>query len=406
MHIFILGRQPELSIAELESVFGPESIHRLAKDCVAIDGEHPDVRYQGLGGVIKTGEVIKIIPSSRMNKIYSGSRGEIIDYIMKRHSIGHKVRFGLSAYDMYVSTAQMHRLSFDIARRLQKKGYKTNVTIGKVPELNSAQVIHNDLIDEHGYEFLLVKSGEETYLAKTVAVQDIEKYSKRDYGRPRRDTETGMLPPKLAQIMLNLANSAPGRTVLDPFCGTGVVLMEASLKQCKLMGGDIRQQMVDYTKENLLWLGKEFGLDINTHEIARADATTYRWKAHFDCVVSETYLGRQLSHAPNQEILMKGIQECDTLIRRFLINLRPQLNAGSRCCIAIPAWRLNHGMAHLPIISQLEDLGYRRVSFRHVDFSKFIYRRPDQIVAREILVLEVTGTNAGSVTKPVPKALK
>jgi len=37
-------------------------------------------------------------------------------------------------------------------------------------------------------------------------VQDIENYSKRDYGKTR-DMEVGMLPPKLAQMMLNIAAS-------------------------------------------------------------------------------------------------------------------------------------------------------------------------------------------------------
>ena len=396
MLIFILGRQPGLSIAELESVFGPESIKRISQDSVLMNDGHQDVLHQGLGGVIKTGEVVKVIPSSHMNKIYSGSRGGIIDYITQKQDTARKVRLGISAYSMRVSTAQMHRLSFDIARRLQKKGYKTNVTIGNGPELNSAQVIHNDLTGEYGYEFLIVRSQDETYLARTIGVQDIERYAKRDYGRPKRDTKTGMLPPKLAQIMLNLAKAGPGSTVLDPFCGTGVVLMEAALKRCRLAGSDVRQQMVDYTKENLQWLGKEFGLDIDTQGIARADATVCKWKTHFDCVVSETYLGRPLTQVPSPEALKKSIQGCNALIRRFLINLKPQLDHGSRCCIAVPAWSLGHGMVHLPVLNQLESLGYKRVRFRHADFSKFIYRRSDQIVARELLVLETGGNSEGS----------
>jgi hypothetical protein len=38
-----------------------------------------------------------------------------------------------------------------------------------------------------------------------MALQDFESYSKRDYGRPARDPRTGSLPPKLAQILINLA---------------------------------------------------------------------------------------------------------------------------------------------------------------------------------------------------------
>ena len=81
-------------------------------------------------------------------------------------------------------------------------------------------------------------------------MQDIESYTKRDRERPKRDAKVGMLPPKLAQIIINLAaGQLPeeklqnicdiplgepiprrllGQTVLDPFCGTGVILQEAS----------------------------------------------------------------------------------------------------------------------------------------------------------------------------------
>lgn len=62
---------------------------------------------------------------------------------------------------------------------------------------------------------------------RTSFVQDIESYTARDQARPMRDARVGMLPPKLAQIIINLALSNNDITeVLDPFCGTGVVLQE------------------------------------------------------------------------------------------------------------------------------------------------------------------------------------
>lgn len=389
MLICVLGRQPGLAMAELEAVFGPESVERVARDCALIKSEHPSVSQQNLGGVIKVGRVVMTIPSSRMNRIYSASRSEIIRRISEdQNADKHGVCLGLSAYGMRVTPGQMHRLSFDIKRHLKEKGCSAKITVGKDIALNSAQVIHNDLIGKFGYEFLLIGSRQKTYLARTISIQDIESYSKRDYGRPGRDTKTGMLPPKLAQIMLNLAKVTSGKTVLDPFCGTGVVLIEAALQHCKLAGGDVRGQMVDYTKENLKWADKEFSLNTDMHNIIRADATTHKWKGHFDCVVSETYLGRPFSHIPNEKVLQNTVNECNALIRRFLINLRPQLNAKARCCIAVPTWNSPHGLIHLPIIKNLRRLGYKRVSFKNADFSKFVYRRPDQTVARELLVIE------------------
>jgi len=56
-------------------------------------------------------------------------------------------------------------------------------------------------------------------IAHTIGVQDIDAYTHRDIGRERSMT-VGMMPPKLAQIMLNLATKGErGFQIWDPFCG-------------------------------------------------------------------------------------------------------------------------------------------------------------------------------------------
>jgi tRNA (guanine10-N2)-dimethyltransferase len=59
------------------------------------------------------------------------------------------------------------------------------------------------------------------------------------------------LHPKLARAMVNLARSPRGGTILDPFCGTGGILMEAGLMGMKVVGGDLEEKMIDGTRENL-----------------------------------------------------------------------------------------------------------------------------------------------------------
>jgi hypothetical protein len=54
----------------------------------------------------------------------------------------------------------------------------------------------------------------------------------------------------------------------------------------------------------------------------------------------------------------------------------------------MPAWKSKEGYIHLPTLDKLTELGYNRVSFVHTSFDQLIYRRPDQTVARELVVLE------------------
>lgn len=382
MLICILGRQPELGMAELEAVVGAEHIAPLGREYAIIKDGAKAPRQDELGGVIKMAEVVDVVQTYKWNKVSAIA----FERIMGTVSGAQKIAFGVSLYGMRASPKEVWLLGFAIKRRLKEKGIQARVVMGKDLALNSAQVMNNRLTGENGFEFLIIADQGKTYIARTLSVQDVDSYSKRDYGRPGRDAWIGMLPPKLAQIMLNLAKVEKGTTVIDPFCGTGVVLMEAALRQCKVMGIDIRREMVSATKANLDWLAKEYGIGIS-YKLVCADSTEYAWK-NVERVVSETFLGPSLTKLPEGERMRKIMMDCNYVARKFLRNLRGQLGTGARCCIAVPVWKSRQSIVHLPVVNELADIGYTRVGFSHVRNEQLVYMRPDQIVGRELLVLE------------------
>lgn len=112
-----------------------------------------------------------------------------------------------------------------------------------------------------------------------------------------------------------------------------------------------------------------------------------QWQPPIDHVVCETYLGQPMTTLPASEKIERIRQDCNQLIHDFLRNLHSQLTPGTRCCVAVPAWRKGQQFLHLPVVDQLEELGYNRISFEHASDQDLIYHRNDQIVARELLVL-------------------
>ena len=76
----------------------------------------------------------------------------------------------------------------------------------------------------------------------------------------------GSMNPKLARCMVNLARIREGELLLDPFCGTGGILIEAGLIGCKLVGSDIYWKMQNGTAINLDYYGitdyRTFHLDV------------------------------------------------------------------------------------------------------------------------------------------------
>ena len=269
---------------------------------------------------------------------------------------------------------------------------KHNVSLRLIPntttELSTATSHNNKLgLSPKKRELFIIKTDDSAILiAESNGAQNITAYARRDRNRPRRDAFVGMLPPKLAQIMVNLAvGNAAKATILDPFCGTGTVLQEALLKGYDVCGSDLSQKMIDYTTENLTWLQSKYHITGTVRSLEQADAMTYQWpKAQqLDAVVCETYLGQPFSTPPSPKKLHEVTGNCNHIITNFLHNIHSQLTPGTTLCIAVPAWRdASRNLTHLPLIKDLETLGYI------LQQPPLIYSRSDQVVVREILLLK------------------
>jgi len=59
------------------------------------------------------------------------------------------------------------------------------------------------------------------------------------------------LHPKLARALVNLSEIKRDETMLDPFCGTGGILLEAGLIGVNVIGSDIEEKMMEGSKETL-----------------------------------------------------------------------------------------------------------------------------------------------------------
>ncbi len=385
--LFILGRQPAIGRAELESLFGAEHVQPLGQH-LASDLAPDQIPFARIGGSIRLAKILTKLSAAQWPAIaraLADMLPEQLDYLPEG-----KLKLGLSVFDLPVQTQQLFRTGLELKKVCKRAGRSVRVVPNTELALSSAQVLHNQLTGDLGIELLLIRDGNVTWLAQTTAVQDINAYARRDQGRPKRDARVGMLPPKLAQTIVNLATGPLSATdeqmVLDPFCGTGVILQEALLMGYDAYGTDVDPRMIDYSRQNLEWLAAHGKETMPILEVG--DATSHQWTHPFSVIASETYLGRPLSSWPGADTLREIIGTCNVIIEKFLRNLAPQLKPGQRLCLAVPAW---HGpgdkIYHLPLIDHLEQIGYNRQRFEHVRDAELVYYRPEQLVARELLVI-------------------
>lgn len=341
-YLAVLGRQPEISIAELEAT----------DFCTDIDR---------LGGTLKLAVELDKTPLEYLSVLPEG-----------------KLTIGVSDYSDRASRKSATMEALKLKKILVRHGRSVRVVENKDAALSTATSLHNGLNGKNERKVELIKVDDEWY--KVIGVQDIDAYAKRDQARPARDAKVGMLPPKLAQVLINLCGPLkPGATVLDPFCGTGVVLQEALLMGYRAYGTDISDRMIEYSDKNLKYF------DFKNYKVEVGDAVSHKWEQPIDAVACEGYLGKPMSQVPGELKLKEQKQECGAIILGFLRNLVSQIKADTPVVVAAPAWLRQDGeYERLDIVDEIEDMGY---NVNNKTREGLLYRREGQIVARDILIL-------------------
>jgi tRNA G10 N-methylase Trm11 len=229
-------------------------------------------------------------------------------------------------------------------------------------------------------------AGDKKYLGKTLAYQDIAAYSKRDYERPVRDAKVGMLPPKLAQMMINFSRPDSGGKIVDPFCGLGTIPMEALLMGYSVVAADIKGRMKEATEKNCAWLRKEFdvdpGIDIHTYQ---HDATkSFNREPHEYSVVTEGYLGPPRERFPSDKEQTEVFALLDKINRPFFQHISNAMTKGSRIVFSFPFFQFGSRRVLYPhdMIEKYLTSGFEMIQKN----GELMYARAKQIVGRDIVV--------------------
>lgn len=291
-YFFILGNNVSLSVAEIVAVI-PDflSLEILEKNVLILDAEK-DINeaeiIKRLGGTIKIGKICGDV--KRFNK------DELISKVSKMISPGDgKFCFGISYYGD--TKLNIRVLGMELKKFLVKRGVSCRWVVSREKTLSSVVVEQNKLTTR-GAEIVIIPRHNDLLIGKTGAVQDFKSLSFRDFDRPARDSLSGMLPPKLAQIMINLATRGRKDIVLlDPFCGSGTILMEAMLFGAKqAIGSDISAKAIADTEENTEWVKNKFNCGNFDYQLFKKSATEISRvvaQNSVDVIVTEPYLGPQ-----------------------------------------------------------------------------------------------------------------
>lgn len=358
-YLFILGRNPKLSVKEIESFvkrFGNKILNSdLRENGFFVEFEKPLEKnaVDFLGGVISIGEVICSIENLDKNEIYFGSKNNF-SYAIWNFS---------SKYDE-VSNYLKKRFRCEKLKASEKK-------LNDISELQNGgrvQGLKSRTIEEEYFVF-------GNFFGGVVQKCDYEKIEKRDMEKPVR-RQSLSISPRLAKIMINLSEVKEDEILLDAFCGIGVVLQEALLQGIKIIGIDKDKKAIDGARTNLKW----FKFEKNDYELINGNSSKVEIRK-VQGMASEPDFGETLKKIPTKEKAEAMIRKFESLMIDVLNNVKKYIDG--RIVFTCPLIRIGKKRISCDFSKLEEKIGLRLVE----DFpiSEF---RENQIVGRDVCVFE------------------
>lgn len=387
---FRLGKNANLAYAEVISYLKTNEYKYeldFVNQNVAVFDIDRDVDFlfiNNLGGTVKVGEMIG-----------SGKSLDAVKKLVmqKLESLEGKKVFGFSVLDNIkeFSLKELNNLGMEIKNELGSARFVTS----KEKELSSV-IVKNEKLLRKGGEFILFNSVEGLQIGITKAVQDFKDFEKRDYGRPRSDSKSGMLPPKLAVTMINILDiKNKDAKILDPFCGSGTILQELLLKGFKnVIGADISEKAIDDTKINLEWLEKNYNISIDNVELYNVDAKEIAQHVKtVDGIITEPFLGPALRGGETKDYIMKNKIELENLYMRVFKTFSKIVKDNGKIVIVVPAFKYKEEIIYLDILHKIASYGFTlQTSYKNLNEknyrSNLMYFRPDAKVLREVMVFK------------------
>lgn len=339
-----------------------------------------------LGGCFKTSEVIWSYPLDTIRQAFplSGrpNRASFADASLvpwtKRiwnKLRGKKIRFGMSSYPIMdekmggINYRRFTQVMNDAVKKklLDSGARKVDYITYHKPDkrvsgrLNVALwpkiIASNNLLTPPNAEILAIFTETRVYFAKTLLVYDSVLQQYRDESRPFVSAEIST-SPKICRTLLNLSGARPGEKVLDPFCGTGTLLMEGALLGMKVIGVDIDGNQVQGAKSNLKWLGQDLQqrLDFSvfkgdSRELSKIIKTTV------DAVAFEPHLGPIHTEKPERKEAEKIATELTQLYNEVLIEITKILRPNGRIAMTLPVVNTDKGQVTIDVTKMIHGTG-------------------------------------------------
>ena len=336
--------------------------------------------FSRLGGVYKIIEIAA--EDESIEKLYKNIKqnNEVV-------WLEEKARWCLSYYSIEKTNNAIYK----------KMSEYLNEEISKLVKKNKQ--INNDILEDNFREIsvnkiktiteiVLAYDGKKFYIGKTKMIFNSTNYIKRDLSRPFQDSSIS-ISPRIARILVNLLGLKNNQTVLDPFCGTGTFLIEASILGLNVMGTDKRKECVDGTRKNLQWINKNQKKINNNIMVNDAEKLVNFQKRVIDGIVTEPILLPNLKRHPNEIKTRELLKITQKIYVKAMISMNRVLRENGRLVIVTPRVKTNQGkFISLDILHMIKESGFRFTRIHKNNQPIIVKYSKEQKIIREVWVMQ------------------
>lgn len=392
---FQLWREWKLSVAELINFF-PKSEIIFCGSWVLILGNieksYLQENFYKLGWTIK---IFELDFFANIEDIYESILETALNTEWKfKYSLNLFWKKSLKLENILKKTKNLLKNKSISARYFNKDDWKN---------LSSAQILGNSILKKW-FDFNIINLWNIFYFGKTLEVQDIDAYSKRDFSK-NRDMQVGMLPPKLCQMMINIwkeSKDCESKNVYDPFVWLGTVLIEAlNMWIPQVFWSDLSEKMVDESRKNISDfisknLLKNISFKIEKLNAKFINESEILQKEKIDLIVTEWYLWEIMTKKNiSLDRINKQKESLLSIYSKFFENLA-KVDFSWRIVICFPFWELNGKFIYFnEILEILNKFCVIENIFKNSEINlssksgSLLYKREKQLVWREIFKLKI-----------------
>ncbi len=208
-------------------------------------------------------------------------------------------------------------------------------------------------LDDPDVALMASKNGNRFLLSRSLNKPSRARYQRRSLNRPFKRPIS--LNPVLARAMVNISGVRPGETLLDPFCGTGNIIIEGGMVGARIFGLDVSTEMIHGARRNLKRVQSQ------RPQLVKGDATraSLLFDTKFDHLVTDPPYGRaSLTTGNTERLLFDFIGECPDILK-----------PGGSICITCPSiYDLSERLREVGL--NLEEFAYQRV---HRSLGRHLY---------------------------------